>query len=219
MAKKETKMISIETMDEILADHIPVVEIAEFYGQEIIVQKRIPFLLMRELVQKVADACFSDEGEYMPEIRDFALRLCCMEAYTNIRLPQENVEHQYEIVSCTELWRSVAGCIDEDQLEQICDAIHDRIDARLDNNRAAFEREVNKMIEALDEAGKQVTEVFGSISAEDLQNLIQALGENGVDEEKIVQAVVAEQNKVRDNVVELTVKEAAAAAEDGTDGE
>lgn len=212
MAKKETKMISIETMDEILSDHFPTAEVTDFYGQEIIVQKRIPFALMSELVQKVADACFSDEGEYMPEIRDFALRLCCVEAYTNIRLPQENVEHQYEIVGCAELWRIVANCIDQDQLEQICDAIQDRIQARLDSNRAAFEREINKLTQALDEMGKQVTELFGSVSPEDLQALLSAIGENGVDEEKIVKAVVAEQNKARDNVVELPVKEA---AEDG----
>lgn len=210
MAKKEMNMISIEKMDEIMNDYFPTFEVVDFHGEELTVQKRIPFALVCEMVKKVADACFDENGEFSPEIRDFALRLCCVEAYTNVRLPEDNVEHQYEIVGRSDLWSIMLRVIDSDQMDEICNAIQDRIDARLDANRAAFEREINKLTQALDEMGKQVTELFGSVSPEDLQALLGAIGEHGVDEEKIVQAVVAAQNKVRE---EAKMEEAAADGE------
>ena len=210
MAKREMNMISIEKMDEIMNDYFPTFEVVDFHGEELTVQKRIPFALVCEMVKKVADACFDENGEFSPEIRDFALRLCCVEAYTNVRLPEDNVEHQYEIVGRSDLWSIMLRVIDSDQMDEICNAIQDRIDARLDANRAAFEHEINKLTQALDEMGKQVTELFGSVSPEDLQALLGAIGEHGVDEEKIVQAVVAAQNKVRE---EAKMEEAAADGE------
>ena len=208
MAKKEMKMISIEKMDEIMNDYFPAAETVDFHGEELTVQKRIPFATVCELVRKVADACFDDNGEFSPEVRDFALRLCCVEAYTNVRLPEDNVEHQYEIVGRSDLWYVMMREIDQGQMDEINNAIQDRIDARLDANRAAFEHDVNKMLDAVNEIGKQVSDLFNNVSTEDIQKLVAALGEHGVDEEKIVQAVVAEQNKARE-----------AKAEEVTDGE
>lgn len=198
MAKKEMKMISIEKMDEIMNDYFPAAETVDFHGEELTIQKRIPFALVCEMVKKVADACFDENGEFSPEVRDFALRLCCVEAYTNVRLPEDNVEHQYEIVGRSDLWYVMMREIDQDQMNEINNAIQDRIDARLDANRAAFEHEVNKMLDAVNEIGKQVSDLFNNVSTEDIQKLVGALGEHGVDEEKIVQAVVAEQNKARE---------------------
>ena len=58
------------------------------------------------------------------------------------------------------------------------------------------------MTNALSEAGKQINDLFAGVNADDLQKLVAALGEHGVDEEKIVQAVVAEQNKLREEQAE-----------------
>lgn len=208
MAKKEMKMISIEKMDEIMNDYFPAAETVDFHGEELTIQKRIPFALVCEMVKKVADACFTDEGEYQPEVWEFAMKLCFVEAYTNVRLPEDNVEHQYQIIGRTDLWEVMMQVIDQWQVKEIADAIKERIDARLDANRAAFEHDVNKMLDAVNEIGKQVSDLFNNVSTEDIQKLVGALGEHGVDEEKIVQAVVAEQNKARE-----------AKAEEVTDGE
>lgn len=198
MAQKEMKMISIEKMDEIMNDYFPAEETVDFHGEELTVQKRIPFALVCEMVKKVADSCFNEDGEYSPEVRDFAMKLCCVEAFTNVRLPENNVEHQYQIINRTDLWFRMLQVIDPYQMDEIDNAIQGRIDARLDANRAAFEHDVNRMLDAVNEVGKQVSDLFNNVSTEDIQKLIGALGEHGVDEEKIVQAVVAEQNKARE---------------------
>lgn len=208
MAQKEMKMISIEKMDEIMNDYFPAEETVDFHGEELTVQKRIPFALVCEMVKKVADSCFNEDGEYSPEVRDFAMKLCCVEAFTNVRLPENNVEHQYQIINRTDLWFRMLQVIDPYQMDEINNAIQDRIDARLDANRAAFEHDVNRMLDAVNDVGKQVSDLFNNVSTEDIQKLVAALGEHGVDEEKIVQAVVAEQNKARE-----------AKTEEVTDGE
>ena len=196
------KKVTYETIREAMNDHCPQVEILDWYGVEITVQKIVPFLTMKEIVEDVAGACFNDDtGEYMPELMDIALRICVIDAYTNIVLPGDP-EEQNRILYGTGLWSGISELIDEDQFSAIELAISRRVKARLDVNRAEFEHELNAMTNALSEAGKQINDLFAGVNADDLQKLVAALGEHGVDEEKIVQAVVAEQNKLREEQAE-----------------
>ena len=196
------KKVTYETIREAMNDHCPQVEILDWYGVEITVQKIVPFLTMKEIVEDVAGACFNDDtGEYMPELMDIALRICVIDAYTNIVLPGDP-EEQNRILYGTGLWSGISELIDEDQFSAIQLAISRRVKARLDTNRAEFEHELNAMTNALSEAGKQINDLFAGVNADDLQKLVAALGEHGVDEEKIVQAVVAEQNKLREEQAE-----------------
>lgn len=196
------KKVTYETIREAMNDHCPQVEILDWYGVEITVQKIVPFLTMKEIVEDVAGACFNDDtGEYMPELMDIALRICVIDAYTNIVLPGDP-EEQNRILYGTGLWSGISELIDEDQFNAIELAISRRVKARLDTNRAEFEHELNAMTNALSEAGKQINDLFAGVNADDLQKLVAALGEHGVDEEKIVQAVVAEQNKLREEQTE-----------------
>lgn len=201
MAKKEMEKISIEKMDEILSDYFPDSETVDFHGVNLTILKRIPFSTACEMVRKVADACFGEDGEYKPEIRDFALKICCVEAYTNVRLPSDNVEHQYDIVYGTDLFDVMFQVIDSCQLNEIMDAVQDRIDVRNEANRVLFESELNHMMKTIGELGAQITDLFGSVSAEDIQNMVKALGD-GVDEGKLVSEVVAAQNKAREETAE-----------------
>ena len=196
------KKVTYETIREAMNDHCPQVEILDWYGVEITVQKIVPFLTMKEIVEDVAGACFNDDtGEYMPELMDIALRICVIDAYTDIVLPGDP-EEQNRILYGTGLWSGISELIDEDQFSAIELAISRRVKARLDTNRAEFEHELNAMTNALSEAGKQINDLFAGVNADDLQKLVAALGEHGVDEEKIVQAVVAEQNKLREEQAE-----------------
>lgn len=196
------KKVTYETIREAMNDHCPQVEILDWHGVEITVQKIVPFLTMKEIVEDVAGACFNDDtGEYMPELMDIALRICVIDAYTNIVLPGDP-EEQNRILYGTGLWSGVSELIDEDQFNAIELAVSRRVKARLDVNRAEFEHELNAMTNALSEAGKQINDLFAGVNADDLQKLVAALGEHGVDEEKIVQAVVAEQNKLREEQAE-----------------
>lgn len=206
----ENKMISIEKMDEILNDRFPVDMVTDYYGEELVVHRFIPYTAQRELVRTVADACFSDKGEYMPEVREFAFRICVIEAYTNVRLPENNIEHQYRIIFHSDLWDVIKKIIPISQIDNLKDSIQERIDAKNNANRAMFEREIQSAIDMINSIGEQLSGMFDGISAEDVQSLVRAIGD-GVDETKIVEAVVDRQNQLREgqdnNVVQFPVSE------------
>ena len=202
MAKNEEKMISVEKMDEIIEERFPGFSVVNYYGQELIVKHTVPFDIFSGIVQHVIDACFGgDTGEYIPANLDFAIRLCIMGAYTNVRMPQ-NIEKQYRMLYGTDLYNAVIREIDDDQWEAMFEAIHDGIDVRNDTNRVMFERGMQAVSDQIGQIGQNLQSLFSGVSSDDLQKLVGAIGENGIDEEKLVQAVVTEQNKAREEIAE-----------------
>lgn len=212
----EQKMVSTEKLDEIMNDYFPAVEVMDWHGVELEIQKKVSAATMYDLVRKVANTCFDDTtGEYLSEVRDFAERVAIVSAYTNVQLPDDDTEHLYDILYRTDLYDAVWKNICSDQLLAISDAIDQRIETRTEANRVAFEYEVQNIIESVRQLGEQINQLFEGITPEDLKAMISVIGDNGIDEEKIVQAVVAEQNKARgdDNIVQFPV------SEETTDGE
>ena len=216
----EQKMISIEKVDEIIKEHFPAECTKDWHGQELVIRRYIPYDTEIEIVRKVADACFHPEtGEYMPEVKEFALKVCMIEAFTNVRLPQ-NVEHQCAILYGTDLWNEIAYAIEDGQYYDIRDAVDDRIRARNNANRVMFENEIQRGIDAMQRLGDHVSELFEGVTPEDVSALISAIGQGGIDEGKIAEAVVAEQNRLRgEELQEFEVIEGEAAENAETDGE
>ena len=191
------KKIAYETIQEAMNDHCPRVELLDWCGIEITVQKIVPFQKMSEIVQRVAASCFGkDDGSYMPEVMNTALRLCIFDAYTNIELP-DDMDEQNFLIFGSGLWDLVTALIDADQLGTIELAINRRVKARLDTNRAEFENAVNQVIQSIAALSEQMGSLMEGVTPEDIRTMISAIGENGIDEAKIVQAVVAEQNRSR----------------------
>lgn len=204
--------IGFEKIEEIMNDYFPVVNYVEWNGTEIEVHSHIPYVLAREIVRKVADACFNDDGEYAPEVMGLAFRICVVESYTNIAM-KEDPEWQNRLMYGTNLWDVVTAAISDDQLGMMEQSINRRIKARLDTNRAEFEHGVNEVINGMQQLSEQFNSMMAGVEPDDLKRMIQAIGENGIDEGKIVQAVVAEQNKARDNVVVFPAAEVTADGE------
>lgn len=211
---KDNNVISVSTMDEIMKDYFPVEETVDFHGQELTIRKLMPFTVAAEIVKKVSDGCFGDDWSFHPEVFDFGIRLCYVDACTNIRLP-ENIEKQYEMLYLTDLWDIIYSSINHAQYDDICRSATAIIRTRNEANRVLFERDVQNVTEQMENIGQQLSELFGSITADDIKNLVHAISENGLDEEKIVATVVQEQNKARDNVVRFTDTEDTGVKEDG----
>ena len=207
----EEKMISIEKMDEVMKDYFPAEETVDFHGLELTVQKTIGAAEMFEIVRKVSDSCFTEDGVYMPEVYDPALRVALITAYSNVRLP-ENAEHMAQILYRTDLYTTVVGAISSDQYCAICDAIYERIGARNNMNKALFETEIQRAVAGIQNLGDQLSQLFGEVSPEDIKAMVGAIGEGGIDEEKLVSAVVGKQNELRE-------KAALEVIEGGKDGE
>jgi len=217
----EQKMISVSKIDEIMEDRFQNIEIVDYYGEELAIHKVVSFAVFAEIVRRVSDVCFyPDTGEFLPERMEFAIRLCVINAYTNVRLP-EDTEHQYSIIYRTDLWDTVSRYISMAQYNAMVNAIQDTVCVKNDANKAEFDRAVNEVLTQISEVGSQLNEIFGSVSSDDIQNLVNAISAGRIDEEKIVKAVVAEQNKLRGDMTggEVIAFPTAEIKQDDTDGE
>ena len=204
MANNEKKMISIGAMDEIMEERFPNTETIDYYGHELVVQKVIPFRLLSGIVRSVINTCFSEDGVYAPEKMEFALRICVIGAYTNVRLP-DDAEHQYSILYRTDLWDTVMRFISAGQYRQIVNSISDEISVRNEANYAAFNRDVQKLVDEINSLGERFSDMFSSVTQDDIKGFMSAVSDGGIDEEQIVKAVVAEQNKQRGDVIQFPV--------------
>ena len=199
----KVKLISIEKMDEAMEERFPTYETVDYYGNNLVIEKLIPFTTFDEIVSRVSDICFNSEtGEYLPQNKDFAIRLCVINAYTNVNIP-ENVEHQYRILYGTDIVDTVLKYINRDQYIAMVDAINETIRARNNANYIAFKHDVQQVVDQVVMLGDRFAEMFGDVTPDDIKGFLDAIGEDGVNEEKIVHAIVAEQNKQRGEVIQF----------------
>ena len=208
----EEKMISVEKMDEILKDYFPEETVTDFHGQELVIKKLLGPEDFFALVRQIADGCFGKDGEYMPEVSDLLLRAGVVGEYSNVRLPK-NADHMVRILYGTDLYEKVLAHISGDQFDALCDAVWERVSTRNNMNKALFENEIQKAVAGIQSLGDQMAQLFGEVSADDIKALVGAIGEGGIDEEKLVQAVVEKQNALREQQPALEV------IEGGNDGE
>jgi len=206
------KMISIEKMDEIMKDYFPETETVDYHGQELVIRKTIEPEEMFDLVRQIADGCFSPDGTYMPEVFDMLLRAGTIGEYSNVRLPKE-VGHMGRILYGSDLYETVWRHISREQHDAVTDAVWERINARNNMNKVLFENEIQKAVAGLQSLGEQFAQLFNDVSPDDIKALIGAIGEGGIDEGKLVQAVVEKQNALREEKPDLSV------IEGGKDGE
>ena len=200
--------IKILKAEEIIAADIehrePVISL-DFFGKPVTVLRSIPMADEIELVRSVVDASFNREtGEYLPESRYFTARAGILALFTNIELP-EDTGMLALLLYQTDIFAAVEGLLaDEPQYIDILAAIQARIDVILDANRKAFEHSLSDAVTAVNGMAESISGLFDGVTKEDLGNLLEAVNNGAVDEEKLVSAVVKEQNRLRveaDNVI------------------
>ena len=121
------KKISISQMDKVMKSLGNTEATFEWNGVTVVVKTLLSFQEMMEFAGRVKANCFVD-GEYLPEVRDFAIRDCIVDMYSNIRLP-DNIEHKYEILYRTDICQEIVKYVNSDQYEQLLVAIDDKITA------------------------------------------------------------------------------------------
>lgn len=161
--------------------------VVEVNGVSITVTPRLPFIVMKEAVARVADACFDDAGDYMPENKEFALRYVLFELYTNLTLPQ-NIERAYDVMFNDDLYNSIIQSVDAAQWRDITGSVCERIRARLDFDRKQARESVRDVYESIKQLGENIAPIFENLTTEDVQNVMGAINGTEFDEKKLVSA-------------------------------
>ena len=146
-------------------------------------------------VSDVAKSCFADDdGEYMPEVRDFAIKSCLIEYYTNLSLPS-NTERRYELIYSCNITDVIMEHIDKGQLFEIIKAIDARIEHTASANVESLNKQMNELYAAFDNLQTNLSGIFSGIGADDIKGLVSALSGGGLDEGKIVEAYLSQTAK------------------------
>ena len=197
MSNKKNTKISINTFDKILKTTYSNEEIIRWNDLDITINKTLSFKDVLSFVDSVSKSCFTDDnGTYLPEVKDFAIKCCILERYANFSLPQ-NIEHKYQLIYCTDAVDVVIKYINKTQLEEIISAINDKVDNIAQANIEAINRQMNELYSTFGNLEKQITEMFSGINKDDMTKLVGAISNSNLDEEKLVKAYI--ENKPSNN--------------------
>lgn len=182
------KKISVNAFEKAMKDTYTPTETFDWNGIEVTVKKNLSLKEMLEFVDSVVKSCFSkDNNTYMPEVKDFATKICILEKYANFTMPG-NAEKQYAFVYQTDAVERVLGYVNPQQFNEICVAISRKVENIAQANIEAVNRQMNDLYNAFDNLQNQLTALFDGVNNEDIRAVTGALANGTFDEEKLVKA-------------------------------
>lgn len=194
MAKKKIQKISVNAMDEIMKPY-KTVETVEWNGLQVVIKKNLSLEEMMTFANSVVKSCFDQaSGAYMPEIKDFAIRANVLDMYTNFTLPKD-LSKQYEMVIQSGAVEMVLNNINCMQFNELVKAIDAKLQNTADANVQVVYKQLHDVTTAFEELQKQAGALFNGVDSSDISKLLNAITENGISEEKIVQAYMEQKRE------------------------
>lgn len=181
--------IFITKIDKVLKEYDSVSTV-DWHGNELVIKRAIGLDDVVLFISNVVDACFADiDNGYSPEFKDFAIRYNIISMYTNLKLP-DDMGHRYKILYLTDIIDVVMAKINMHQFNDIMRAIDDKIDAKIYTNNEMFELKINSAIEQIATLSQTIASLFEGVDEEDIKNMVNAISNGKLDEEKLVDAIV-----------------------------
>ena len=183
MAKKDK--VSVGAWERIAKEMNKETEIiVDWHGEQLHVKRFLTLAESLSFVNTVIKDCFGEEtSEYRPEAKRFSIDRAVLYYYSNITLPV-GVEKQYDLICRTDAVDEVKKYVNLKQFNMILDAVEEKIEMLLDENVAVVNAKLTEFSEAMDGAKG----MFDGVDPEDLRNLIGALSNGVLDEEKLMRA-------------------------------
>lgn len=159
-------------------------------GIQLNVKRYISLAEMLEFVDYVTKMCFGDDNEYRPELKDMAIKICTLEKFAGVVLP-EDVSKTYDIIYGTDIVRVVYDAIDPEQIAEIVHAI----DVKVANTaRANIERvnaELDKINKRFEDIQASIEKVFSNVSPEDITAMLKSIPDiANIDEGDFIQKYI-----------------------------
>jgi transcriptional regulator of heat shock response len=156
-------------------------------GMTFEIKRVLSFAEMTEFIDSVMSLCFSDSYLYLPEVRDFAINSCIIDYYTNIDIV-DDVNIRYNTIYCTNLIEQIKKEINTNQLDNILDALDEKIDYRVSTNIDALLSQVDNIVQTLENFAQKAQDSFKDLTPDDIKGFVSSINKGALDEEKIVKA-------------------------------
>lgn len=161
-------------------------------GKNLKVKYTIPIEDVFAVVDEASSHAMTSDGTYVPEMVSFFTKAFIIDKFTNIQLPKEVEDGQY-LVYETDLFDIVRDNASDTQLGDIVDAIDKRVDYLLHSNIRVVENKISELENLLDAMQESFGGVFDEVSADDFKKLVDVMANGKIDEEKLVDAVIAKE--------------------------
>lgn len=198
---KEAKKVSIGDFERVVKDNFSCLNTsreADWHGVTIVITPTLSIVDMMEFVASVVESCFSDDGDYLPEIRSFAMGKNVLERYANFRMPA-NAQKCYDLIYRSDAVEFVTEFVNERQLADIESAIDEKINYRLDTMADHVRARLEEFAGAMANLEEQTKHVFDGLSEEDMKKLVGAIEQGGMSEEKLVAAYLDQKKEPEEN--------------------
>lgn len=197
MAK--VKKISINALERVMkGDYEPTISI-EWCGLEITIKKTLSLTEVIKFVEDVAETCFAKgTNDYIPEVRDFAIKSNVLEMYTNLSLPKSN-DARYALIYQTDVFDEIIKYINTAQFDEMCDSINEKLKYRSSNLLAKFNEQINDVLGSVEKLGNNISNIFEGIDKETIANIAKAIANGNFDEQKFIESDMKATYSVPDN--------------------
>lgn len=157
---------------------------------EVQIKRFLSLAEVQEMVNTVVEVCVDTEtGEYIPEVKDFLIRLETVILYSNITLPND-VGKQYVLLYSTYAFNTILDNIDTTQFKIILDAIDEKIKFNLSTINSTLTSKFNELSSEMKSYMENTSKLFSETNPNDISKLISNLTSiNEMDEGKVVKAV------------------------------
>lgn len=172
----------------------------EWNGMSIVVNRTLPMETMLEFVDYVVKTCFSDDGEYLPEVKDFAIKSCLLEMYANFDLPTD-LPTRYAVIHNSDIVDAVLNRIEGRQFGEIINAIEQKIANLAQANVQMVYAQMNRINDEFENLQNNIAALFTGVEQDDIKKLVNAISNGNIDEGKIVQAFASQNKKA--NIVKM----------------
>lgn len=170
-------------------------------GIDINIKKHISYEELVVASAAIADSCFTEDGSYIPEALDVALRLTVIALYTNLTIPA-SLEKRYEMACFSGVADDVIRVIDRRQFTMLENCAKERIRVRADAAVDSVIRQANDVsnaiVELRDKFDREFSSLLGNVTPEEMSAVIRGVASQEMDEEKVVKAYMDGIREIRD---------------------
>ena len=168
--------------------------VVEWHGIEMTIKRFLSLEEMLTFVNDVVSSCFEEKtGEYIPEIKDFAIRCSIMESYAGFVLPSD-LSEKYSMIYNSDIVSFIVKHIDKNQFESILSSIDDKIEHQAQNNIEAINKQMNELIAGFSTIEQNLSNIFGNVDSDTISKIAGAIVDGSFDEKKLVDAFKAPEN-------------------------
>ena len=159
----------------------------EWNGININVKDKLSIPDVSRFVAIASDICFTNSGDYLPEVYNYALYVATITVFTDFKLP-ESVEEQYNLIMYTDITSVILDHVNYKIYEELVGCVKEKVDYKVKLHISSIQEQSEKLLSSVEEMITKFESIFGSISPDGITDMIKAFSGGGVDEEKIMEA-------------------------------